>query len=500
MTDPILPTLVRRKSANHHSITFTRHFRGQFQGQSNSQANFSKWLRLLFWLITDPSSEKTKQYQQWKAQTVNNNIHHHGGSSSSSNNNNNNNNNINHKLSTANISVKTYEKMGIYNYIFCFGGRARTIRDFHNKPYVLLTCFLVVSPAVLFFVFLAKWYWKRVSPAVVIIFCYLWLHCVVSFYKAASTDPGIVPRNINIVDNAFKAPTEYLNVITLPVVNKSRQLESGNNNVTIYETRPKFFDRINQWTHNIKISFIKDTDNAHGNTNNSSIYEKENHRKSFFNYIAEKKQQHQNEKQKPQLSVLTKYCPTCRIWRPPRTSHCAVCDACITNMDHHCLWLNNCVGMRNYLYFFSFITMSLLSIIYMNVLSYYYIFHHDHNAPTSRDSHETSSSTINTVRNHPEGIVLIIYTHILMLYPLLLVLYHIFLNCVNLKTKEWFNYTRLSNRGKLFIDNSSNPFNTGSTVSNFMSGLCQPRGVSFVRARDEYVGDQTFDRLPSIQV
>lgn len=40
-------------------------------------------------------------------------------------------------------------------------------------------------------------------------------------------------------------------------------------------------------------------------------------------------------------------CGICNGVKPPGSHHCRQCKRCVVGMDHHCPWINNCVGKRN---------------------------------------------------------------------------------------------------------------------------------------------------------
>jgi hypothetical protein len=63
---------------------------------------------------------------------------------------------------------------------------------------------------------------------------------------------------------------------------------------------------------------------------------------------------------------IPKLCTTCLVDKSHATTHCAQCNICVISLDHHCVFVNNCVGLGNRLVFVYFtISASLGCLLYV---------------------------------------------------------------------------------------------------------------------------------------
>ncbi|KAI3632621.1 hypothetical protein MIR68_009727 [Amoeboaphelidium protococcarum] len=168
--------------------------------------------------------------------------------------------------------------------------------------------FMINALCILFYISESVWIVQNLSVAVIVIFVILHLSTNVYILKTGLSDPGELPRN------AIHSHTSYGSTDMLNPQHDAHPLQQD-----LSETGQS---SSSQASHQL-VRFTPHTEPREIIVNGETINQK--------------------------------FCETCHIWRPPRCTHCSICDRCIDRMDHHCLWMANCVGRRNYKYFYLFI-------------------------------------------------------------------------------------------------------------------------------------------------
>ncbi|XP_021942036.1 probable protein S-acyltransferase 16, partial [Zootermopsis nevadensis] len=62
----------------------------------------------------------------------------------------------------------------------------------------------------------------------------------------------------------------------------------------------------------------------------------------------------------------------CSVYRrrfPPSTFHCRICQACVIKRDHHCVWLDCCIGDKNHQLFVFGVLFSAGALVYGAILT-----------------------------------------------------------------------------------------------------------------------------------
>ncbi|KAG0275780.1 Palmitoyltransferase zdhhc14 [Linnemannia exigua] len=181
----------------------------------------------------------------------------------------------------------------------------------------------------------------------------------------------------------------------------------------------------------------------------------------------------QKEVQVGMYTVRLKYCETCKIYRPPRCSHCRQCDNCVEDEDHHCIWLNNCIGRRNYRYFLIFVSTASIYALYTSALCLTHLLLLYRDRPKGTDSFQDEA-----LAKAPVAALVMVFAFVLGLAVGALATYHFWLATVNRTTHEQWSASMMRPH---VVDN---PFDRGSIFANCAAVLCRPPTRSYIRRRD----------------
>lgn len=171
-----------------------------------------------------------------------------------------------------------------------------------------------------------------------------------------------------------------------------------------------------------------------------------------------------------QQVVKLKYCFTCKIFRPPRTSHCSLCDNCVERFDHHCPWVGNCVGKRNYRFFYMFIvSLSFLTAFIFGCVT-------THLALRSQGGH----GLVFALQASPASAIELVVCFFSVWSILGLSGFHTYLIAANLTTNEDIKGSWSGKRGN---EETGNPYSQNNILKNCCSVLCGPMPPSLIDRR-----------------
>jgi palmitoyltransferase ZDHHC9/14/18 len=324
-------------------------------------------------------------------------------------------------ISTQRPKAKRWKLYEGKSRLFCHG---RIVTGNDNFTFFLST-FLIIGPCSLFTIFILPEY----NSIYIYLFIYLTAFCTASLLKTSWTDPGILPRNLEPLPHEV-----YLN----------NDANDNNSDIKLPE---------NSYNNTLNKRYQDDLE--HNSNQIGSTYPNVSPVKPFIppmrNIVVNGR------------IISQKFCDTCKIYRPPRSFHCSYCDNCVENCDHHCPWTANCIGKRNYRYFYAFITSCSLICIVVLIGTLSNIIR-EMNAKGFKWNYDGIMQCLIEI---PMPFILFIIVIFVGWFVIFLSGYHTYLIFKNITTHEQLKEQYIPNTNKSY-------FSTGNIFRNMVLVLCRP--------------------------
>ncbi|XP_035235235.1 probable palmitoyltransferase ZDHHC12 [Anguilla anguilla] len=161
-------------------------------------------------------------------------------------------------------------------------------------------------------------------------------------------------------------------------------------------------------------------------------------------------------------AIRLRRCGYCLLQQPMRAKHCQNCKHCVRRYDHHCPWIENCVGERNHRWFVLYLGVQLLALLWAFNLAW---------------SGISYASTWDLwLRQNGFLLAVASLVGVFSLVAVLLLGSHLYLVSLNTTTWEFMSHHRISYLKHCGAD--ENPFDQG-TLRNLWSFFCTCRIVAW---------------------
>ncbi|KAM8837947.1 palmitoyltransferase ZDHHC4 isoform 2-T2 [Spinachia spinachia] len=183
-------------------------------------------------------------------------------------------------------------------------------------------------------------------------------------------------------------------------------------------------------------------------------------------------------------------CETCKLIKPARSKHCGVCNRCVQRFDHHCVWVNNCIGAQNTRYFLLYLASVCAAAGDVAVLTGDMLFHAVLRSGLLRASYVDEYG-----EQQPAG-PLFVVQHLFLTFPRIVfmlgflafvfvllagyALFHFYLAVVNQTSNEWYKgrgYTCQRCHPHAAPDHSKRNYYSRGPLRNLLEILLPPKPV-----------------------